>query len=282
MKGFAPTLMDQEMNERLEDPAQGEKSQWDAFAERNRDAAATKGVVTLRGREIGSLSRDISSNSWSCRLVTDQSLSTTGSSLRDELAFFRGKEIHILLIVADYEVEKRRGTKNLDPWSPGLKLKQMSRGSPVISSKKRKMKGFVPRLMDQEMNKRLEDPAQGEKSQWDAFAERNKDGAATKVLTWEADLDLKRSGSPVISSKKRKMKGFAPRLMDQEMNERLEDPAQGEKSQWDAFAERNRDAAATKVLTWEADLDLKRSVTIIQKEKDRTKEGGDDGPRMGF
>jgi len=32
------------------------------------------------------------------------------------------------------------------------------------------------------------------------------------------------------------------------------------------------------VLTWEADLDLKRSVTIIQKEKDRTKEGGDDGP----
>ncbi|GJR54665.1 hypothetical protein Tco_1405186 [Tanacetum coccineum] len=54
----------------------------------------------------------------------------------------------------------------------------------------------------------------------------------------------------------------------------LEDPAQGEKSQWDAFAERNRDAAATKVLTWEADLDLKRSVTIIQKEKDRTKEGG--------
>ncbi|GKD85922.1 hypothetical protein Tco_1357076, partial [Tanacetum coccineum] len=42
------------------------------------------------------------------------------------------------------------------------------------------------------------------------------------------------------------MKGFAPRLMDQEMNERLEDPAQGEKSQWDAFAERNRDAAATK------------------------------------
>ncbi|GKE82848.1 hypothetical protein Tco_1552848 [Tanacetum coccineum] len=36
------------------------------------------------------------------------------------------------------------------------------------------------------------------------------------------------------------------------------------------------------VLTWEADLDLKRSVTIIQKEKDRTKEGGDDGPRMGF
>nr|GEX24427.1 hypothetical protein [Tanacetum cinerariifolium] len=66
------------------------------------------------------------------------------------------------------------------------------------------------------------------------------------------------------------------------MNERLEDPAQGEKSQWDAFAERNRDAAATKVLTWEADLDLKRSMTIIQKEKDWTKEGGDDGSRMGF
>ncbi|GJX08330.1 hypothetical protein Tco_0196262 [Tanacetum coccineum] len=64
--------------------------------------------------------------------------------------------------------------------------------------------------------------------------------------------------------------------------ERLEDPAHGEKSQWDAFAERNRDATATKVLTWEADLDLKRNVTIIQKEKDRTKEGGDDGPRMGF
>nr|GEW95008.1 hypothetical protein [Tanacetum cinerariifolium] len=42
------------------------------------------------------------------------------------------------------------------------------------------------------------------------------------------------------------MKGFAPRLMDQEMNERLEDPTQGEKSQWDAFAERNRDVAATK------------------------------------
>nr|GEX54304.1 hypothetical protein [Tanacetum cinerariifolium] len=166
-------------------------------------------------------------------------------------------------------------------------------GSPVISSKKRKMKGFAPRLMDQEMNERLEDPAQGEKSQWDAFAERNRDTAVTKVLTWEADLDLKRSvtiiqkekdrtkedrttyslvepdfathlhpkkketarkqfflngdtASPVISSKKRKMKGFAPRLMDQEMNERLEDPAQGEKSQWDAFAERNRDAAATK------------------------------------
>lgn len=48
------------------------------------------GVVTLRGREILSLSRDdLSSNSWSCRLVTDQSVSTTGSSLRDELAFFR-------------------------------------------------------------------------------------------------------------------------------------------------------------------------------------------------
>ena len=30
------------------------------------------GVVTLRGREILSLSRDLSSNSWSCRLVTDQ------------------------------------------------------------------------------------------------------------------------------------------------------------------------------------------------------------------
>jgi hypothetical protein len=59
-------------------------------------------------------------------------------------------------------------------------------------------------------------------------------------------LHLVVKGSPVISSKKRKMKGFAPRLMDQEMNERLEDPAQGEKSQWDAFAERNRDAAATK------------------------------------
>lgn len=44
MKGFAPRLMDQEMNERLEDPAQGEKSQWDAFAERNRYAAATKGA----------------------------------------------------------------------------------------------------------------------------------------------------------------------------------------------------------------------------------------------
>nr|GEU35253.1 uncharacterized protein [Tanacetum cinerariifolium] len=51
--------------------------------------------------------------------------------------------------------------------------------------------------------------------------------------------------SPVISSKKRNMKGFTPRLMDQEMNERLEDPAHGEKSQWDAFVERNRDAAAT-------------------------------------
>nr|GEW55059.1 reverse transcriptase domain-containing protein [Tanacetum cinerariifolium] len=36
------------------------------------------------------------------------------------------------------------------------------------------------------------------------------------------------------------------------------------------------------LLAWEADLDLKRSVTIIQKEKDRTKEGGDDGLRMGF
>ena len=46
-------------------------------------------MVTLRGREILSLSRDLSSNSWSCRLVTDQSVSTTGSSLRDELAFFR-------------------------------------------------------------------------------------------------------------------------------------------------------------------------------------------------
>ncbi|GJT86514.1 reverse transcriptase domain-containing protein [Tanacetum coccineum] len=32
----------------------------------------------------------------------------------------------------------------------------------------------------------------------------------------------------------------------------------------------------------QTDLDLKRSMTIIQKEKDRTKEGGDDGPRMGF
>nr|GEW54686.1 hypothetical protein [Tanacetum cinerariifolium] len=50
----------------------------------------------------------------------------------------------------------------------------------------------------------------------------------------------------VISSKKRKMKGSLP------------------------------------VLTWEAGLDLKRSMTIIQKEKDQTKEGGDDSPRMGL
>nr|GEV21828.1 hypothetical protein [Tanacetum cinerariifolium] len=35
-------------------------------------------------------------------------------------------------------------------------------------------------------------------------------------------------------------------------------------------------------LALEADLDLKRSVTIIQKENDQTKEGGDDGPRMEF
>ncbi|GJW87823.1 hypothetical protein Tco_0163163 [Tanacetum coccineum] len=52
------------------------------------------------------------------------------------------------------------------------------------------------------------------------------------------------------------MKGFTPRLMDQEMNERLEDPAQGEKSQWDAFSERNRDAAATKGNSYSPDMPL--------------------------
>nr|GEX95433.1 hypothetical protein [Tanacetum cinerariifolium] len=116
----------------------------------------------------------------------------------------------------------------------------------------------------------LHEPSQRKSSKWSCFDE------TSMKARRRAKAHL------VISSKKRKMNGFTPRLMDQEMNERLEDPAQGEKSQWDAFAERNRDAAATKVLTWEADLDLKRSVTIIQKEKDRTKEGGDDGPRMGF
>ncbi|GJR80425.1 transcription factor bHLH91-like protein [Tanacetum coccineum] len=52
-------------------------------------------------------------------------------TLADEYSLIeiREKEIHILLIVADYEVEKRRGIKNLDPWSPGLKLKQMSKGA---------------------------------------------------------------------------------------------------------------------------------------------------------
>nr|GEV54989.1 RNA-directed DNA polymerase, eukaryota [Tanacetum cinerariifolium] len=126
------------------------------------------------------------------------------------------------------------------------------------------------RLIDQEMNERLEDPTQGKKSQWDAFAERNRDVAATKVLTWEADLDLKRS----VNDHSKREGSDKRRLIDQEMNERLEDPTQGKKSQWDAFAERNRDVAATKVLTWEADLDLKRSVN------DHSKREGSDKRRL--
>nr|GFC49016.1 hypothetical protein [Tanacetum cinerariifolium] len=64
---------------------------------------------------------------------------------------------------------------------------------------------------------------------------------------------------------------------------RLEDPAQGEKSQWDAFAERNRDAAATKAMSQvaiERLITQRVNATLEAERASRANEGGKEATQM--
>nr|GEV41393.1 RNA-directed DNA polymerase, eukaryota, reverse transcriptase zinc-binding domain protein [Tanacetum cinerariifolium] len=210
------------------------------------------------------------------------------------------------------------------------RLQLIRSGSPVISSKKRKMKGFTPRLMDQEMNERsfpsiiarlvLAASAyflwrernlrlfQKKKMTVDQLVRIICDTIRLKLITFR--FKKMSTGSRLLLDQWRVPSycivhdgsagliwvSFAPIvvLLDEEMFAYVYVWILPHSLYFNAFLvniftgvkpftkKRNRDAAATKVLTWEADLALKRSVTIIQKEKDWTKEGGDDGPRMGF
>ncbi|GJT68907.1 hypothetical protein Tco_1020387 [Tanacetum coccineum] len=99
------------------------------------------------------------------------------------------------------------------------------------------------------------------------------------------DKKGKKKGSLVISSKKRKMKGFAPREIEMPLLLKVHPdkatlPEESSHFSYEVYQQCY--LLFFLILTWEADLDLKRSVTIIQKEKDWTKEDGDDSPRMGF